>query len=292
MKKFKSVFTERSIVRRYCAGDSFSSRSFVARLFPFAVLLFTAFLFFSCESNDGPIAVNKNINLKSNSKSLVEFFTNTSCVACPPPGHFLDLIDSLQGITINDTNVIIIRYHTAVFANDPYYLHNTLDNQGRCDYYYAPNTYNPVTYLMGQALPSYSFSVWQSLFNTQLATINDFGIDIVITYNPVSRTGTADIDFGQLTGQSISDLKMHVALTESEILYAAPNGESVHQNTLRKLLTGPSGQSVSIQPGQTQSFSFNFSVDNIINAANCDIVVFVQSDAGQIVYGVEKKRLP
>jgi hypothetical protein len=256
--------------------------------------LFTVFclLFSSCESNDGPVSINNSVNLKSNSKSLVEFFTNTSCVYCPPPGHFLDQIDSLQGITINDTNVIIIRYHTAVFANDPYYLYNTPDNQGRCDYYYAPNTFNPVTYMMGQVLPSYSFAVWQSLFNVQLATKNNFGINIVIAYDSLSRTGTADINVGQLTGQEITDLKMHVALTESEIYYAAPNGESVHQNTLRKLLTGPSGQSISIQPGQTQSFSFNFSVDNIINARYCDIIVFVQSAAGQNVYGVEKKRLP
>jgi hypothetical protein len=247
-------------------------------------LFLISVMFYSCESNDNPI-VQTTSNKKSNSKVLFEFFTAVNCPNCPPPGHFLDLIDSLKGVTINDTNVVIIRYHSNYNGYDPYYLFNPTGSAARHNYYNY--LWNPAGTLMGVNLPNYDQSVWLNNINISLEKKNLVEIGVSNSYDSSSRNGTVSISLKATSTISDNDLKLFVMFTESELTYAGTNGERVHQNTYRDILTNNAGDDISLQPGVLQNINKPYTLKTGIIPANSRIVVFVQSLNGKTVYGVE-----
>lgn len=254
----------------------------ITGLFLFAVL------FYSCESNDNPVQNNAN-NKSANSKALIEFFTGVNCPNCPPPGHFLDNIDSLKGITINDTNVIIIRYHSNFNGYDPYYLFNPPGSVSRHNYYSL--FWNPASTIMGSMMPNFDQSAWTNIINSQLEKQNLIETGLAVTFDTASRNGTVSLSMKQISGSVISDLKLFVAVTENELYYTGTNGESVHQNTYRDFLTGTEGESISLQPGVLTNKDINFNLKNGINFYKSHIVIFLQSPGSTEVFGVNRIKL-
>ena len=245
-------------------------------------------MFYSCESNDNPVIQNIS-NKTSKSKVLFEFFTAVNCPNCPPPGHFLDLIDSLKGISINDTNVVIIRYHSNYNGYDPYYLFNPAGSAARHNYYNY--LWNPAGTLMGTNLPNYDQSVWLNNINSALEKKGLVEIGMINTYDSSSRIGTVNISLRQSSTSPDSDLKLFVVITENELSYTGTNGEKVHQNTYRQMLTDNAGDGISLQPGVLENVNKAYTLKAGIIPANAHIVVFVQSQNGKTVYGVERIKL-
>ncbi|MCE1165233.1 MAG: Omp28-related outer membrane protein, partial [Bacteroidetes bacterium] len=174
---------------------------------------------------------------------------------------------------------------------DPFYLFNTVDNLARSNYYGAL-LYNPYSVLNGVTLPVFNATTWTNLIESKLKQKNQFGIILTNNgYDSLAGTGTLSVNVGQISGTAVSDLKLHAILTESALYYEAPNGEDWHQNTMRKMITGTDGMSISIQPGQSGTFEVPFAVPSGVVAKNCDIVVFVQSESAKTVLGVEKIKL-
>lgn len=253
-------------------------------------MVIVSFITFSCESNDGIIPQGTS-NLTSKSKVLVEFFTNTSCVGCPVAGSYLDRITNLQGVTINDTNVVILTVHTTMFPNDPFHLFNTTDNLCRQQYYNA-GSFNPVAYTNGSIMPiPFDQNGWTSQINQYLNTLNSFGINVTNTFDTTSRTGTLNLTIGQFSGNQINDLKLLIAVTESNLHYNAPNGETEFHNVMRALITPGSGQNINVNPGQSINVNKDYTIDNRLVLANCKIVIFVQSLSSKEVFGVESVKL-
>ncbi len=247
-------------------------------------LLLSGLLLSSCESNDNPVIQTNNST--ANSKVLVEFFTAVNCPNCPPPGYFLDNVDSLKGITINDTNVIIVRYHSNFNGYDPYYLYNPTASAARHGYYQY--FWNPAASLMGKGMPNYDQNAWLNTINTQLENRNSIEVGISNTYDTSSRNGTVNVSLLQTSTSSVSDLKLFIAITESELFYQGTNGEKYHQNTFRNFLTDNAGDNVTLQTGTLFNVTKNYSLNTAINYNNSHIVVFVQSTSGKTVYGVER----
>ena len=264
------------------------------KLNKFYLLIVFGFLlsFYSCESNDG-IIIQRTFDLKSQSKVLIELFTNTSCIPCVQSNLYLDGINNLSGVTINDTNVIIIRIHTTLFPNDPFYEFNSADNFARQSYYVFPAFANPKGYLMGidSSLGNFNQTIWTNEINSRLAKTNSFAINLTITYDSLTRNGTLDYVIGQLTGAQVNDLVLHIAVTEDHLFYNAPNGETEFENTLRDLITPGVGENISISPGQSSNFSKNFTLMNGIDHKHADIIIFVQSLSSKEIFAVEKKPL-
>jgi hypothetical protein len=257
------------------------------------ILLLTviaSFITFSCESNDGVIPQGTS-NLTSKSKVLVEFFTNTSCVGCPAAGNYLNRIHDKLGVTINDTNVVILAVHTTMFPNDPFHLFNTTDNLSRQQYYNA-GSFNPVAYTNGTLMPvPFDQNGWTSQINQYLNILNSFGLNVTNTFDTTSRTGTLVIQIGQFSGSQISDLKLLIAVTESNLHYNAPNGETDFNNVMRALITPGSGQSINVIPGQSINVVKDYTIDSRLVLANCKLVIFVQSLSSKEVFGVESINL-
>lgn len=229
-------------------------------------------------------------SINATNKVLVELFTNTSCIPCVEPNRYLDEINELNGITSNDNSVIILRVHTTLFAGDPFYLYNTADNSARMNYYNA-SAVNPRTFLLGTSLGSFTASAWTNKINEKLGSLRTFAISLTNSYDTLSRNGNVGIKIKQVSGQTVSDLVYHVAVSENGILYTAPNGETKFENTLRDLITPPDGQTFSIGTGQTNSYSHNYSIAGITDQRKTDIIVFVQKISTKEVFAVEKIKI-
>jgi hypothetical protein len=248
-------------------------------------LFLISVMFYSCESNDNPVTQNTN-NKASKSKVLMEFFTAVNCPNCPPPGHFLDLIDSLKGISINDTNVVIIRYHSNYNGYDPYYLFSPTGSAARHNYY--EYLWNPAGTLMGTNLPNFDQNVWLNNINSRLEKINPLEVGLSNTYDTTSKAGTVSISLKLSSASPDSDLKLFVLFTENELAHTGTNGEKIHQNTYRQMLTDNAGDAITLQPGVLENVTKAYTLKPGIITANSHIVVFVQSQSGKTVYGVER----
>jgi len=253
--------------------------------------LLLSFVIYSCESNDD-IVIRGSSNIGATNKALVELFTNTSCVPCVPANILLDGITKLSGVTNNDTNVVIIRYHSTLFPNDPYYNFNPADNFARQQYYNAGIS-NPRGFLMGTSMGGFNATNWTNAINTKLATVNPFGINFTLTYDSVANSGTLNIQVTQAGGSQQSDMVLHIAVAEDGLIMnpPAPNGEIEFENTFRDFITPAEGESFTIIPGQSLSFIENFSIMSGINIYHTNIIVFVQNTVTKEIFGVLKKKL-
>ena len=221
-----------------------------------------------------------------NGKVLIELFTNTSCIPCVPANQYLDNIVFLQGVTNNDANVVIIRVHTTLFAGDPFYLFNPEVNNARQSYYNAANS-NPRGYLLGTFMGAFNGNNWTSQINGKLGTTNNYAFTIGNSYNAGSNSGALDVQAYQLSGVSINDLRLFVAVIENELLFNAPNGETEFENTLRDMFTSPNGDPVSLSSGQSVSRNFNYNLRAGINSNHAQLVIFLQNYANREIFAVE-----
>jgi len=248
-------------------------------LLPLAVLGLSMFLY-SCESNDAPVTYSTISG--STNKVLVELFTNTSCVPCVNANTYLD------GIT--DTNVVIIRTHTTLYPNDPFYLYNPVDNGARQTYYGAANA-NPMAFLFGRDMGIYNQTNWTNQLNAKLNSSRNMGVTLNRTYDSTTRAGVVNIAINQTSGTNVSDLVYHVAITEDEMAYNAPNGETLFEQVLRDMLTSPNGDALNISSGQSVSLQKSFTLPAEINDVHSSIVVFTQSVSTKEVFGVERIKI-
>ncbi|MBE2255462.1 MAG: Omp28-related outer membrane protein [Ignavibacteria bacterium] len=259
------------------------------KVFIYILFIFPAMTFFACESNDGRIVTGIS-NLSATNKTLVELFTNTSCIPCVPANEYLNGILFLNGVTINDTNVIIIRYHTNLFPADPFYEYNIPDANARISFYNAASS-NPRGYLKGTFMGLYNANNWTNLINQRLATISSFGIDADNTYEPATRSGNIDVVLGQISGNQINDLVIHVVLTEDDLYFMGQNGETLFENVMRDLITPSSGLAVTISPAQSVNLAFDYAIDPLININKAHFVIFLQSTSTKEVFGVERVKV-
>jgi len=243
----------------------------------------------SCENNlDSP--VHTNPDLKANSKVLVELFSNVMCVACVQSANFCDDISFLKGVTINDTDVIIINTHTSLFTGDPFYGFNTAMNNARENYYNV--VFNPVGYLMGSIMTApFSAEQWTNQINQRLSKTNTFSVFLSNTIDTVTGAGSLNISAGQIRGLTYGDIKLYAVVTESDLYFNSPNGKTNYNNILRQMLTGYSGEDVTITPGQPVNIVKEYIIDNRIVPGNAQIIVFLQSNSTKEVLGVEKIKL-
>ncbi|MCB0724116.1 MAG: Omp28-related outer membrane protein [Ignavibacteriae bacterium] len=229
-------------------------------------------------------------SVSANNKVLVEMFTNTSCIPCVQANTYLDKIQNLEGITNNDADVVMIRYHSTLYPNDPFYLFNTSANDARQSYYNG-GIFNPYAFLDGTFMGNYSSSAWTSLINNNFGTLTSYAFTYNNSYNTSNRQGTFNVTVNQITGTQVGDLVMHVAVTEDELMYNAPNGETEFNNVLRDLLTPGTGEMVNVSAGGSASFTYNYTLNSQINDNNAHIIMFLQSSGTKQVYAVEIEKI-
>lgn len=240
-----------------------------------------------CESNDS--GQNPIFNPPNEGKKvLFEFFTNSGCTPCVEAHAFLDQIKALSGVTTNDTNVIILSFHTYIpYSPDSLYRANVPQNNARMVYYGI--TSNPRGAINGVASGDYSYEEWKAKISTELSQPVFMNVGIEKTFDPAADTGTISAYLLPSSAISTTDNVVHIVISESNIMYiTAPNGIDKFDDVMRYMVTGSDGQPVSLAQGQTTTVTKPFTIENTWNQDECYITVYVQSISTKQVYGVER----
>jgi len=221
-------------------------------------------------------------------KVLVEFFTNSGCTPCVAAHEYLDGITALSGVTSNDTNVIIISYHTRYpFSYDSLYRANVPHNDARISYYGV--TFTPQGRLDGVSLGLFNTNDWTAAINFELGAKNYTAITLSKTYDTLSRTGNVGAEVNTISPIPDADIVVHLVITENSVPYiTASNGVKYPNDVMRTLLTGENGESITLLNGQQTLVNKDFTIQNNWNQDNCYITVFFQSILSKVIYGVER----
>lgn len=218
---------------------------------------------------------------------LVEIFTSTTCPPCATQNPYFD--NWLKNYS-NKDRVAVIKYHTwwPSPGNDPFYHANTVENQARVNYY--STNYVPRGIINGTSDGSSSASIWISLIQNSIISSSQFEIRV---YGNVDAT-----QGGNLTIQVTADnnpipsgtLVLHTVVVESELYYTGTNGDPVHHFVMRKMYPNQNGETFTINPNETKTFSRVFSWNSSWKIDNSYVVVFIQNQSNKQVYQAAIRR--
>jgi hypothetical protein len=184
----------------------------------------------------------------------------------------------------------MVRYHVSwPSSSDPFYVYNRTENTGRNGYY--GNNYTPHFYIDGNIDAGYTYSAYRTRIVNELNVAAPLDIQIEGDFDTSTRNGQLRITVAATEQFSNTNLKLRIALIESDLHWNAPNGTPIHDETMRDLIPSPTGASIAIQNGQIVQLTQAFTCPSQLNWQNCEIVVFVQSDTGRRVLQGAKRSL-
>ena len=122
---------------------------------------------------------------------------------------------------------------------------------------------------------------WWTQIQTRSPVSAPLEISLGGSFNIESREGNLNIDITATEVITQLNLRVRIALTESEIFFQAPNGVQWHNQTMRDIIPYPYGIPIDIDIGQTVSLSEPFLCPGLLDPANCNLVIWVQSEANQ-----------
>ncbi len=211
-----------------------------------------------------------------NAPVLIELFSNDMCTHCPEAE---EIIDSLMEV---DTNLYLVTYHVGTpDHNDPFYLADSSEINARIIYYYG-DPYPGTPYVVINGIYSYTGTLGAPAWGEKINELHDRQYSHILnvsgTYDISSRSGRLT---AILLGDPGGECRIRVAMVESNIHYAAPNGDSLYNYILRKMPGGAGGQ-------VGDSVRFNFDVPETVNDSNVDFIVFLQNDNTREIIDVVK----
>lgn len=234
----------------------------------------------------GAILILSSLALASDRMVLGEMFTNTSCGPCYYPELTLDqlAVDYADYFTL-------IRYHVWwPSSGDPYYNFNVSENTSRNNYY--SNNYTPHLFVDGNIDGHEQYGSWAGLIENENANFSTLVMRLSGNFNPDTDTGSVTVQIIVEMIPGLSNLKLRVALTESEIHWNAPNGIGVHNQTFRDMMPSAGGQAVTLVEGDTVEYTYTFVTRSPMNYENCELVAYIQSDQNKNVLQAVKVSVP
>ncbi len=121
---------------------------------------------------------------------------------------------------------------------------------------------------------------WNGMIANELNVDASLEIDIIGNYDRDTRQCEITVCMSATSQIEYSNLKLRIALVESNIGWQAPNGSYWHHQVFRNMYPNTNGVSFSISEGGTFSYDHTFTVNSQLEATNCEIIAFVQSDNG------------
>ena len=241
-----------------------------------------------CESND---AVTSSVYIPQpvNKKVLVEFFTNAYCQPCVNAHNYLDQVNAVGGVTLNDTSIIIVSYHAkSPNPADSLYQANTTQSDARFTYYGVQQTGTPNCQTDGVYMGQFSSTDYTALINAEFETPKYLNVALTNNFNGTD-SGTITANITDLVALPTNDNLIHIVITENHVPYiSAPNHVTHPDDVLRYMITGNDGQRISLSQNQTTTVSMRYGIKSNWKLQDCNINVFVESFSTRRVYGVER----
>lgn len=212
---------------------------------------------------------------------LFECFTNTSCGPCAQQNPALDAL-----INANADRVAAIKYHMNwPGANDPMYLHNTVDNNARRGVYEVSSV--PHTVVDGIRYANVPSGLSQNTVNTWLNIESPFEMRLSYEVDEAANTITVHV-MGRASQAVQGNVKLYVGVIEREIHYnSAPgsNGERDFYSVMKKLLPSASGTSIgNVEADSYFAYTFTWELANVYNNDQLDAIAWLQNANTKEVY--------
>jgi PKD repeat protein len=198
---------------------------------------------------------------------VLEIATGTWCTYCPGASNAAD-----QLIT-EGKNVAVIENH-----NGDTYANNYSNNRNS---YYAVTGYptgnfdGTASSVGGAACPNGNvYNSYLTLYNQQYAIGSP--IAICLSGSNTGNNYTVNVSVTKLSSFIGNDVRLHLVLTESHIPVSWQGCMTEVNFVNRLMVPSENGTSVSFASGNTQVYTLNFTKDAAWNAAECEVVAFVQ----------------
>ena len=214
-------------------------------------------------------------------KVLVEGFLNAHCPLCPPAHTALDAYNQNSE---NADKINFIHYDMVYpYSDDPLYQYNKSDSDGR-NSFYNPTGITPIVFFDGIRQAS-NYDSWGSQLDALVAA--ESPLKITLTGSRSNNIFEINAEVSQNGNVPDNDLVIHFVLVEN-VNYEGRNGVPYHRNVMRKMVTSPTGESFSINMGESKKIDKTVVIDtdNLISE-NLSVVVFIQSSASKTVYQSE-----
>ena len=185
---------------------------------------------------------------------MIEHFTNSNCGVCAirNPALFNLIAQYPDDV-----------HHLAVHPQFPYsscvfYQANTTENNARTNYYAVSGT--PQISINGSLQNASSPLLSVSKLNTYLNQTSPVRVEVSETTG-ANRSVTVKVHV--LGDVPAGNYKLYLAVAEKVINQTTGNGESVHHNVFRDMITNISGDNISMPPaGQIVTATYQYSVGN------------------------------
>ncbi|MBM4116577.1 Omp28-related outer membrane protein [bacterium] len=162
---------------------------------------------------------------------------------------------------------------------DPFYQHNTVDNNGRRSFYGINGI--PAWKMDGYLNPN--AGTVNALYASESAIPTPVTLTIVGAYDDV--TGYVQYTVTASTNETLptGSYRIFVALTETDIYFQGSNGVLWHPDVMRDCFPTHAGTDVTFSGGfpQVATVSGDFTLNSIYNWNNCRLVAWVQDVTGQ-----------
>ncbi|MBN8684390.1 MAG: Omp28-related outer membrane protein [Chitinophagales bacterium] len=185
---------------------------------------------------------------------MIEHFTNSNCGICAIRNPaFFNLItqypDDVHHLSVHPQ----FPYSSCVF-----YQANTSENNARTNYYSVSGT--PQIAINGALQNASSPLLSAAKLNTFLNQTSPVRVEVSETTG-ANRNVTVKVHI--LGDVPAGTYKLYLAVAEKVINQTTGNGESVHRNVFRDMITNINGDNISIPPaGQTVTANYQYSVGN------------------------------
>jgi len=203
---------------------------------------------------------------------LIEHFTNSKCPICASKNPaFYNLInqypDDVHHISIHPP----IPYSTCEL-----YKANKTENETRAGYYGVFGT--PSIALNGTLQPISSPLLTAVTLQDYLG--NTSPLRLQVSESGPNNARVATIDAHSLSAIPAGDYRIYAAIVEKTVNFAGGNGETVHHDVFRKMLTDINGNAYTpAAAGQSVPFTFNFSINAAWNPDEVYVLAWVQNAA-------------
>jgi hypothetical protein len=256
----------------------------------FTVLALFVLLSFSCDEvapvlNPGGNGPNEDVPVEDQMRQvLIEEFTGVRCVNCPAGSEAIEVLLNTYG-----QQLVAVSIHAGFFAVPYPESDGELENavgSSLLSLLGEPLGYPTAVVnrkrFDGEENRQIGQSSWPGYIAQELVGDPAVKIDIIPTYNEVTRELALDVDLYVEEDVTADDLRLTVFITESNIkdpqlTPAGTDYEYTHKHALRGAVTAFDGSTLSetFTAGAVVSRSYTTTLPSLWNANECHIVAFV-----------------
>jgi Outer membrane protein Omp28/FlgD Ig-like domain len=179
-------------------------------------------------------------------------------------------------------DVVAIEYHTSFpYAGDPFYLANPAAVDNRVFYNQISST--PSVRMDGPSIPTVlNPAGYEALYQQRKSVAARARIEIGGSYDPGARAGEVIAHVIAETALAGNN-RLRIAITESDIAYAAPNGIDIHHHVFRRFVPDTTGAALTFAAPYPDTVLVNlpFTLPGAWIEENVHLVAFLQEQGSR-----------